>query len=171
MIYIDSERCDGCGSCLEICPSSAIVLQGEKAIIEESRCKECEVCLDACPQGAILAVELVTNEPAMVVPMGALSTAGTEEKLPSAKPRLRDLAWPVIGSTLLWAGREIVPRMAPLALDLLDQRIRSTAIQAPTAPSAMERPAPTGKQALAGRGRGRRRGKEQRRERRRRNSR
>jgi NAD-dependent dihydropyrimidine dehydrogenase PreA subunit len=177
MIYIDSERCDGCGRCLEICPSSAIALQGEKAIIEESRCTGCEVCLDACPQGAILAVELVTNEPAilapaMVVPMGALSTAGTEERLPSAKPRLRDLAWPVIGSTLLWAGREIVPRMAPLALDLLDQRIRSTAIQAPTAPLATERPAPTGNQALAGRGggRGRRRGKERRRERRRRNS-
>jgi hypothetical protein len=40
--------------------------------------------------------------------------------------------------------------MAPLALDLLDQRIRSTAIQAPTAPSAT-----TGNQALAGRGGGR----------------
>ena len=176
MIYIDSERCDGCGSCLEICPSSAIVLRGEKAIIEESRCKGCEVCLDACPQGAILAVELVTNEPAILAPtmrapMGALSTAGTEERLPSAKPRLRDLAWPVIGSTLLWAGREIVPRVAPLALNLLDQRIRSTAIQAPTAPLAMERPAPTGNEALAGRGGGGRRGKEQRRERRRRNSR
>ena len=176
MIFIDCERCDGCGKCLEICPNSAIVLQGEKAIIEESRCIECEVCLDACPQGAILAAELVENEPAilapaMAAPMGTLSTAGMDERLPTAKPRLRDLAWPAIGSTLLWAGREILPRMAPLALNLLDQRLRLTARQTPAAPLAMERPAPTGKQVLAGRGGGRgwRRGKERRRERRRRN--
>jgi NAD-dependent dihydropyrimidine dehydrogenase PreA subunit len=176
MIYIDSERCDGCGRCLEICRNSAIALQNEKAIIEESRCKECELCLDACPQGAILAVELVENEPAilapaMATPMGTLSTAGMDERLSTAKPRLRDLALPVIGSTLLWAGREILPRMAPLALNLLDQRIRSTAKQTPAAPLATERPAPTGMQVLVGQGgrRGWRRRKERRRERRRRN--
>lgn len=177
MIYIDSNRCDGCGRCLEICPNSAIALQGKKAIIEESRCKECEVCLDACLRGAILAVELVANEPAIlaptiVTPMEALSPASMDKRLPTVKPRLRDLAWPAIGSTLLWAGREIVPRMAPLALSLLDQRIRSTATQAPAVPLATERPEPARKRALAGRGggRGRRRGKERRRERRRRNS-
>ena len=48
MIYIDKERCNGCGECLSICPVGAISLQGDKAFIDESLCKSCDACLSVC---------------------------------------------------------------------------------------------------------------------------
>ena len=50
---IDNDACTGCGSCLEVCPPLAIVLQNEKAVIEAEFCEECGFCAAECPVGAI----------------------------------------------------------------------------------------------------------------------
>ena len=59
MIDIDHILCDGCGVCVDACPTDAIVLHAGKACIEQELCKECQACVNICPQGAILLVEQI----------------------------------------------------------------------------------------------------------------
>ena len=54
MYTIDSEKCDGCKKCMDICDFGAIYLVDEKARIESSLCTECGLCVDVCPQNAII---------------------------------------------------------------------------------------------------------------------
>ena len=49
---IDKEKCNGCGSCIEICPVQAIKLEKEKATVTEE-CIDCGACVESCAQGAI----------------------------------------------------------------------------------------------------------------------
>jgi NAD-dependent dihydropyrimidine dehydrogenase PreA subunit len=123
MIAINYEDCNGCGECAEICPTGAIILQNGKAALDESLCEGCLVCVDSCPQGAIVirepipvgggVIRITEPAPSMLVPEGPRGVS------------IREAALPVIGSILLWTGREIVPRLANLALDYLDRRIQS----------------------------------------------
>lgn len=51
---IDVDKCDGCGTCVEVCPSEAISMTGDgKAEVNEEECVECESCVDECPNDAI----------------------------------------------------------------------------------------------------------------------
>lgn len=51
---IDKEKCDGCGTCVEACPSEAISIgDDEKAKVNEEECVDCESCVDECPNQAI----------------------------------------------------------------------------------------------------------------------
>jgi heterodisulfide reductase subunit A len=47
-----SEACDGCGQCVDHCPSSAISLNGN-AVINEILCDGCGACISSCPQDAL----------------------------------------------------------------------------------------------------------------------
>ena len=51
---IDLESCTGCGTCVEWCPTDAIILNAEGlAQRDESACLGCGVCSRFCPEGAI----------------------------------------------------------------------------------------------------------------------
>ena len=50
---IDKEKCTGCESCVEECPSEAITMVNEKAQIDADACVDCGVCVEACPSEAI----------------------------------------------------------------------------------------------------------------------
>ena len=50
---VDADKCTGCESCLDSCPSEAIAMQDEKAVIELDKCVDCGVCVDECPVEAI----------------------------------------------------------------------------------------------------------------------
>ena len=50
---IDSEKCTGCGTCVDECPSEAISMKDEKAVVDAESCVDCGVCVDTCPSGAI----------------------------------------------------------------------------------------------------------------------
>ena len=118
MIYVNNETCNGCGACLEICPENAIVIQNAVAYIDEELCKGCEHCVDSCPQGAILCVDLMTNETMVSHPekeSQIIPVTGALDQSPH-RPGLLYRALPVLGSTLIWAGREILPHLAPLVL-------------------------------------------------------
>lgn len=50
---IDADKCTGCESCVESCPSEAIKMVDGKAVIDEDACVDCGVCVDECPVEAI----------------------------------------------------------------------------------------------------------------------
>jgi len=57
--FVDPNKCDGCGKCVDICPSDIMhltnsVFRGRKALnIEPNYCWECYSCVKECPQHAI----------------------------------------------------------------------------------------------------------------------
>ena len=59
MIKINQQACDGCGSCIAVCPDDAIILNTKELIILEDRCRECNKCVSVCPVGAL---EEITGE-------------------------------------------------------------------------------------------------------------
>lgn len=56
MIYVDRDKCDGCGLCVEVCPHSALILVDEAVEVDLERCQETGTCLETCPRGALLEV-------------------------------------------------------------------------------------------------------------------
>ena len=50
---VDLEKCTGCESCIDACPSEAIKMEEEKAVIDADTCVDCGVCVDECPVEAI----------------------------------------------------------------------------------------------------------------------
>ena len=50
---VDKEKCTGCESCVEECPSEAIKMVDEKALVSDDDCVDCGVCVDACLVEAI----------------------------------------------------------------------------------------------------------------------
>ncbi|MCK4482345.1 hydrogenase iron-sulfur subunit, partial [Candidatus Bathyarchaeota archaeon] len=51
--YVIEDLCDGCGICLQTCPSNAITMQEEKAEINPFMCTGCGACIPVCPKDAI----------------------------------------------------------------------------------------------------------------------
>ena len=49
----DTEKCTGCESCVEECPSEAISMADDKAKVDVDECVDCGACVDACPVEAI----------------------------------------------------------------------------------------------------------------------
>ena len=50
---VDVDKCTGCETCVPECPSEAISMADEKAVIDADECVDCGVCVDACPVEAI----------------------------------------------------------------------------------------------------------------------
>ena len=51
---INKEKCDGCETCVEACPSEAITIgEDKKAKVDAEECVDCEACVDECPNEAI----------------------------------------------------------------------------------------------------------------------
>ncbi|MGE4594888.1 MAG: adenylyl-sulfate reductase subunit beta [Gammaproteobacteria bacterium] len=54
--FVYMTRCDGCGYCVDICPSDIMHIDKKyrRAVnIEPNMCWECYACVKACPQNAI----------------------------------------------------------------------------------------------------------------------
>jgi len=56
-IMFTASECDGCGRCLQICPTNAIQLNtksgGDKSKIDRELCTNCEECIEVCYTGAL----------------------------------------------------------------------------------------------------------------------
>jgi NAD-dependent dihydropyrimidine dehydrogenase PreA subunit len=51
---INLNLCDGCGICVDTCPSQAVILiDGWPVIVRPDDCAYCGDCEDLCPKGAI----------------------------------------------------------------------------------------------------------------------
>jgi NAD-dependent dihydropyrimidine dehydrogenase PreA subunit len=52
MIKIDTEKCTGCGGCIDLCPQIAIAMINDVVTIDEETCTECKICVKVCPMSA-----------------------------------------------------------------------------------------------------------------------
>ena len=124
MYRVDGATCTGCGDCVEACPAGAISLMDGRAHIAEARCTGCGSCADACPQGAIAMADAANPAYAVIKPGASMpvvvpAVASVEiasfahrpaaEVLPAVSWRSR--LWPMIGSALVWATRELLPEV------------------------------------------------------------
>jgi len=50
---VSEEKCTGCESCIAECPSEAIDMVGNKAVVDVENCIDCGACVDACPEETI----------------------------------------------------------------------------------------------------------------------
>ncbi|HIC92766.1 MAG TPA: 4Fe-4S dicluster domain-containing protein [Anaerolineae bacterium] len=110
MVYVDVEKCVGCGSCVEACPIGAISLVGGTARVDQERCTECEACVEACPNGAMLAVREPVAERA-AVPSLRPAPEAIEVRPWMAPVPLRTRLAPLVGSALAFVGRQVVPHL------------------------------------------------------------
>jgi len=53
---VDSEKCTGCGICIDVCPVNAIEVN-EQAVINADACTGCAACTWECPNEAIVIVQ------------------------------------------------------------------------------------------------------------------
>ncbi len=55
-VFLDVEKCTGCTTCLRHCPTEAIRIRDNHAVINEERCIDCGECIRVCPHKAKKAV-------------------------------------------------------------------------------------------------------------------
>jgi uncharacterized protein (DUF362 family)/NAD-dependent dihydropyrimidine dehydrogenase PreA subunit len=46
-------RCTACGECVQVCPTGAMTLKNELAVVNDSKCIRCYCCHENCPEAAI----------------------------------------------------------------------------------------------------------------------
>lgn len=52
-IVINDLICDGCGSCVDDCPTDGVYIESGKAYINEAGCTACGQCIPGCHVRAI----------------------------------------------------------------------------------------------------------------------
>ena len=53
-LKLKSDKCTGCGKCIEVCPHSVFVMkEGKSEIKDKDSCMECGACAKNCPFNAI----------------------------------------------------------------------------------------------------------------------
>ena len=58
-VEIDTEKCTGCGECVDICPVDVLELQDEKSVpVNIEECVGCESCMEVCEEEAITVTEV-----------------------------------------------------------------------------------------------------------------
>lgn len=53
-LKLESEKCIGCGMCVDVCPHQILLIQNGKAAVRDTdMCMECGACAKNCPTSAI----------------------------------------------------------------------------------------------------------------------
>ena len=122
MVYVDTEKCTGCGTCAQACPVEAISIVEGTAKVDQEECTDCEACVEVCPNRAMLAVREPLAERA-VIPIVRPVPEVIRVRPQPAPVSLRTRTVPAIGAALTFLGRNIAPRLADYLLNALDRRL------------------------------------------------
>lgn len=58
VIKVDLEKCDGCGTCVDVCPVEVFeIKEGKSVVVNSDECLVCRACEVQCPNNAIEIVE------------------------------------------------------------------------------------------------------------------
>lgn len=114
MVWIDLERCTGCGACVDACGPGAMSITDGRAYVDEDSCNACEVCVEACPEGAIHPlvqgeITVIEGRPPLAVrePAPLVETAGAAVAIVGGSLLGRAVGW--LART---AGRWLAERSA-----------------------------------------------------------
>lgn len=59
VVNVDTEKCDGCEECSNICPSEVFhLVDGKSDPYQASECAYCLSCVESCPKSAITVTEM-----------------------------------------------------------------------------------------------------------------
>lgn len=59
MVNINLAKCDGDGTCANVCPQAVFAVNNGKAeAVNMSDCINCQTCVENCPQQAIAVTEI-----------------------------------------------------------------------------------------------------------------
>ena len=122
MYTVDENLCNGCAACLAACRQQAIIMADGRAHISIEQCTACGSCAEVCPQGAIEWVEttvpvspsqLVAAKPVTPAQAPVMTGVALSETLESPSSSRATSLWqnqvrPLLGGTLLWAGRQLL---------------------------------------------------------------
>jgi len=135
-IFINKELCDGCGECVEICPSEAIFMVDGKVRIDELLCTSCETCISLCPKKAIQKMSI----PEPIVHISTTSRLPAQD-LRVSEPMISAVVAsdpkPVsfidkLGVALFALGREVLPYIGDGLTTILENRIASPKVRTAT---------------------------------------
>ena len=57
-IRVDAGKCDGCGTCVSVCPVGVYELKENKSVVvNQDACLVCKACETQCPKTAITVQE------------------------------------------------------------------------------------------------------------------
>ena len=57
-VKVDEEKCDGCGSCVDVCPVEVLEIVEEKSKVKNpDECLACGACEVQCPNTSIEIIE------------------------------------------------------------------------------------------------------------------
>jgi ferredoxin len=126
-----SEKCTGCGQCVEVCPVEAMGLvsanspkkgKGKMAKIDESICLGCGVCVKKCSKNAL---ELEEKEQRIITPINA---AHKTVLMAIERGKLQHL---IFDNRVLWSHRALaavlgtILKLPPLKQTLASQQVKS----------------------------------------------
>lgn len=118
-IFINSNKCTGCGLCMSVCPDKVFALSTGKATITGEKCIKCGHCVAVCPEQAIT-YDAIDNI------LGFKSFPEKTDWVPFGKSNISDLV------QLLRSRRSCRNYIAkPVKKDLLDDLVK-IAITAPS---------------------------------------
>jgi NAD-dependent dihydropyrimidine dehydrogenase PreA subunit len=58
----ESESCEGCRACVDRCQMNALILEGDRVVLNSPRCIGCGLCVSTCPTGSLTLVRKPANE-------------------------------------------------------------------------------------------------------------
>ncbi len=53
VLLIDEDKCDNCGKCVEICPTSALKTVDKRLLVDQVNCIACYGCVIICEKKAL----------------------------------------------------------------------------------------------------------------------
>jgi len=125
IIHIDSERCTGCGLCVDACHEGALkMVNGKAKLVSESYCDGLGACLPACPADAI---RIETREAAAFDATAVAATQAAPK--PHHPPQVVAGGCACPGSKMLDLRKQAPADAAPGASGPVESQLRQWPIQ------------------------------------------